>query len=144
MEFQEFHEVMLTASPCASPESEKRAGRLASKRNPFIMFREDEAAEATLIDDEEDTLVAKFFDGRAAIQLYSSGEKLFADSYSHGQDGFIVAKWAHDQSVLQLELPNHLLQEDGSVKTASFDAGPPPQTKPKFRRSPQQPCTVRP
>ena len=131
-EFQEFQQIMATSSTaCASSSSERRTLKLQQRQNPFVNFRdEDEEGEYM---GEADKLVAKIFDGKQAVQIYGSGEKIVCDQYVHGDDGFIIAKWCHDKSQLELEVPNSLLDEYGQLILPKYDTSSTTSKAPKAK-----------
>ena len=102
-----------SSTACATSTSERRALKLQTRQNLFLNFRdEDEEGEDM---GEADKLIAKNVDGKQAVQICSNGEKIVCDQYVHGDAGFIIAKWCHDKSQLELEVPNLLLDEYGQL-----------------------------
>lgn len=94
-----------------SAEAEKRQRRLASRPNPFICFQ-TEPNETANDDDNEAEVVATYFDGQSAQKIFSNGDKMLADQYLAGTDGFIRAYWANDKTTMALELPNSMLKDE--------------------------------
>ena len=101
----------------------------------FLLFRkstdngEQDQDDEAEIDDEPVAVVGRFFDGHSykAKMLLSTGDQLMADQYSKGEDGFVVAKWLHDGSEMNLEVANVCLKDDGELKFATTSVAPRPK-----------------
>ena len=61
---------MKTAPACSTMADEKRLERTQNKENPFVFFRDvlDQTKENE--QEEDDKIVAKYFDGKVAVQFF--------------------------------------------------------------------------
>ena len=74
---------------------DRKKRRVWKQANPFIHFRNDEHRQEDAEDDPPRSIVAKWFDtdSMKAMLLWCDGEKMAADTYEEGADGFAIAKW---------------------------------------------------
>ena len=112
----------------------RRLKRLAARPNPFICFRKDDENEEELIEDEL-KCIAKQFDGKQAIAIFSDGSQFTADQYVPGPDGFVIAKWLHDGSEQNLEVPNNYLVNGGLTEPCAVQKPKPAGNKDQHARA---------
>ena len=141
-DFDDLYKMMKVPKEKQLARNSRRGARLKTDRpHPFINFRvqaEEDSDENIAMDDEDTEMieVARMWCPveYKAILLMSNGRQIFADTYTPTGDGFVTAKWFHDGSSLNLEVPEAAIQDYSLGNPIPAAAAPSAELVPAARK----------